>query len=82
MYKKCIYVCMYVCVRGCVGVCVCVCTYVFVCIEGFMDACIFSFFINLRISGLKKSPFGQTSIRFEKDHHVRKTPGICFGNVF
>lgn len=28
-----------------------------------------------RISGMKKSPFGQTSTRFRKDHHVRKTPG-------
>ena len=51
-------------------------------IEGFMDAYMFRFLINFRISGLKKSPFGQTSIRFEKDHHVRKTPGICFCNVF
>ena len=25
---------------------------------------------------MKKSPFGQTSTRFFKDHHVRKTPGI------
>ena len=41
----------------------------------------FSVLINFRISGLKKSPFGQTSIRFEKDHHVRKTPGIWFSNV-
>jgi len=28
-----------------------------------------------RITGMKKSPFGQTSTRFFKDHHVRKTPG-------
>jgi len=28
-----------------------------------------------RISGLKKSPFGQTSVRFAKEHHVKRTPG-------
>lgn len=28
-----------------------------------------------RISGLKKSPFGQTATRFAKDHHVTRTPG-------
>eukprot|EP00112_Aurelia_sp_Birch-Aquarium-sp1_P015345 Seg3394.2 transcript_id=Seg3394.2/GoldUCD/mRNA.D3Y31 product="Sperm-tail PG-rich repeat-containing protein 2" protein_id=Seg3394.2/GoldUCD/D3Y31 len=28
-----------------------------------------------RMTGLKRSPFGQTSLRFEKQHHVKKTPG-------
>lgn len=28
-----------------------------------------------RLTGLKRSPFGQTSLRFEKQHHVTKTPG-------
>ena len=29
-----------------------------------------------RISGLKKSPFGQTAMRFAKEHHVTRTPGM------
>lgn len=28
-----------------------------------------------KITGLKRSPFGQTSVRFAKDHHIKKTPG-------
>ncbi|CAH1795521.1 unnamed protein product [Owenia fusiformis] len=28
-----------------------------------------------RITGLKRSPFGQTSTRFDGEHHVKKTPG-------
>jgi len=28
-----------------------------------------------RVTGLKRSPFGQTSLRFAKEHHVKKTPG-------
>ena len=31
-----------------------------------------------RLTGLKRSPFGQTSLRFEKQHHVTKTPGQWF----
>ena len=29
-----------------------------------------------KITGLKRSPFGQTSVRFQPDHHIKKTPGI------
>jgi len=28
-----------------------------------------------KITGLKRSPFGQTAVRFAPTHHVRKTPG-------
>lgn len=28
-----------------------------------------------KITGLKRSPFGQTAVRFSPGHHVRKTPG-------
>ena len=31
-----------------------------------------------RLTGLKRSPFGQTSLRFEKQHHVKRTPGFKF----
>lgn len=28
-----------------------------------------------RTTGLKRSPFGQTAVRFQGEHHVKKTPG-------
>lgn len=28
-----------------------------------------------RTTGLKRSPFGQTSVRFQGEHHVKRTPG-------
>jgi hypothetical protein len=28
-----------------------------------------------RVTGLKRSPFGQTSVRFEPKVHIRKNPG-------
>ncbi|XP_013412184.1 sperm-tail PG-rich repeat-containing protein 2 [Lingula anatina] len=28
-----------------------------------------------RVTGLKRSPFGQTAVRFQPSHHIRKTPG-------
>eukprot|EP00794_Sanderia_malayensis_P012955 gene12955-14285_t len=28
-----------------------------------------------KMTGLKRSPFGQTSVRFRGEHHVKKTPG-------
>lgn len=28
-----------------------------------------------RVTGLKRSPFGQTSVRFQPEHHVKSTPG-------
>ena len=28
-----------------------------------------------RITGLKRSPFSQTSVRFSPEHHIKKTPG-------
>lgn len=29
-----------------------------------------------KITGLKRSPFSQTAVRFAPTHHVRKTPGM------
>ena len=34
------------------------------------------------MTGLKRSPFGQTSLRFEKQHHVKKTPGKLVLHLF
>nr|KAG5709515.1 hypothetical protein BaRGS_023197 [Batillaria attramentaria] len=28
-----------------------------------------------RVTGLKRSPFGQTSVRFQPNHHIKTTPG-------
>ncbi|KAK7112355.1 sperm-tail PG-rich repeat-containing protein 2-like [Littorina saxatilis] len=28
-----------------------------------------------KVTGLKRSPFGQTSVRFQPEHHVKSTPG-------
>ena len=33
-------------------------------------------YVYFRVTGLKRSPFGQTSLRFAKEHHVKKTPGF------
>lgn len=35
-----------------------------------------------RTTGLKRSPFGQTSVRFNPEPHVKKTPGIIFNHYF
>ena len=35
----------------------------------------FIIFWLLRTTGLKRSPFGQTSVRFQGEHHVKRTPG-------
>lgn len=34
-----------------------------------------------RTTGLKRSPFGQTSVRFNPEPHVKKTPGIIFHSL-
>lgn len=34
-----------------------------------------------RVTGLKRSPFGQTSVRFEPKSHIRKTPGPGAYNI-
>ncbi len=28
-----------------------------------------------KVTGLKRSPFGQTSVRFQRENHIKKTPG-------
>ena len=35
-----------------------------------------------KITGLKRSPFGQTAVRFAPTHHVRKTPGMIVRDYF
>lgn len=34
-----------------------------------------------KITGLKRSPFSQTSVRFQPDNHIRKTPGPGSYNI-
>ena len=31
--------------------------------------------VTKRTTGLKRSPFGQTAVRFQPESHVKKTPG-------
>ena len=42
----------------------------------------FIIFWLLRTTGLKRSPFGQTSVRFQGEHHVKRTPGECWVTKF
>lgn len=40
-----------------------------------------AFDLMKRTTGLKRSPFGQTSVRFNPEPHVKKTPGIIFHSL-
>lgn len=31
-----------------------------------------------KVTGLKHSPFGQTSVRFDRDRRAGEAPGACF----
>ena len=42
----------------------------------------FVIFWLLRTTGLKRSPFGQTSVRFQGEHRVKRTPGECWVTKF